>query len=130
MDINKFVADKIKYYRSKRNLTLEQVAEFLNTTPQSISRYEKGERKTNQDILFKLSKLFKVSINDFFPPRTENEKIANNLIENNLSDFNYLKNALIKNGFIKDNDELTDDDLIKLLEFAKANQNFIKREKK
>ena len=43
-------------------------AEYLNTTPQTISRYEIGDRKTNQDILFKLAEYFKVSINDFFPP--------------------------------------------------------------
>ena len=68
MDINKNVADKIKYYRIQRNLSQEEVAEELETTAVNISRYENGDRKTNQDILFKLSQLFGVSINDFFPP--------------------------------------------------------------
>lgn len=68
MDINKYVADKIKYYRIQRNLSQEEVAEELETSAVNISRYENGDRKTNQDILFKLSQLFGVSINDFFPP--------------------------------------------------------------
>ena len=68
MDINKYVAEKIKYYRIQRNLSQEEVAEELETSAVNISRYENGERKTNQDILFKLSKMFGVSINDFFPP--------------------------------------------------------------
>ena len=68
MDINKYIGNKIRTYREQKNLTQEEVAEYLNTTPQTISRYEIGDRKTNQDILFKLAEYFKVSINDFFPP--------------------------------------------------------------
>lgn len=68
MDINKYIGNKIRGYREQKNLTQEEVAEYLNTTPQTISRYEIGDRKTNQDILFKLAEYFKVSINDFFPP--------------------------------------------------------------
>ena len=68
MDVNKYVADKIKYYRTSRNITQDELAEMLDTTYQSISRYETGDRKTNNELLFKLSKIFNVSINDFFPP--------------------------------------------------------------
>lgn len=68
MDINKYIGNKIRNLREHKNLTQEEVAEYLNTTPQTISRYEIGDRKTNQDILFKLAEYFKVSINDFFPP--------------------------------------------------------------
>lgn len=68
MDINKYIGNKIRSFREQKNLTQEEVAEYLNTTPQTISRYEIGDRKTNQDILFKLAEYFRVSINDFFPP--------------------------------------------------------------
>lgn len=68
MDINKYIGNKIRNLREQRSLTQEEIAEYLNTTPQTISRYEIGDRKTNQDILFKLAEYFKVSINDFFPP--------------------------------------------------------------
>lgn len=82
MDINKYVSDKIKYYRIQRNLSQEEVAEELETSAVNISRYENGERKTNQDILFKLSQLFGVSINDFFPP-VDNAKFID-LISNTI----------------------------------------------
>ena len=68
MNVNKYIGNKIREIRDKKNLTQEDIADFLNTTPQTISRYENGDRKTNQDILFKLAEYFKVSINDFFPP--------------------------------------------------------------
>lgn len=68
MDINKYIGNKIRELRERKNLTQEDLAEYLNTTSQTISRYEIGNRKTNQDILFKLAEFFKISINDFFPP--------------------------------------------------------------
>ena len=68
MDVNKYIGNKIRELREKRNLTQEEIAEYLDTTAQTVSRYEIGDRKTNQDILFKLAEYFKVSINDFFPP--------------------------------------------------------------
>lgn len=69
-DITKYVASKIKEYREKKNVTQQELAEALKTTQQSIARYESGDRKTDNDILFKLADYFGVSINDFFPPLT------------------------------------------------------------
>lgn len=68
MNVNKYIGNKIREFREKKNLTQEELAEFLNTTGQTISRYEIGDRKTNHDVLFKLAEYFNVSINDFFPP--------------------------------------------------------------
>lgn len=68
MDINKYIGNKIRELRERKNLTQEDLAEYLNTTSQTISRYEIGNRKINQDILFKLAEFFKISISDFFPP--------------------------------------------------------------
>ena len=67
MDVNKYIGSKIKEFRIKKNIGQEELAEFLHTTPQTISRYELGQRKTGNDILFDLAEYFNVSINDFFP---------------------------------------------------------------
>ncbi|UNM90592.1 LexA family transcriptional regulator [Vagococcus sp. CY52-2] len=69
MEIKKFIGEKIKYYREKRGLTQEELAKKLKTSRQSISRYESGDRATNQDFLFELADIFEVNIDDFFPPR-------------------------------------------------------------
>lgn len=68
MDINKYIGNKIRTFRQSKNITQEELAEFLGVTTQAVSRYELGDRKTDNDILFKLSDYFNVSINDFFPP--------------------------------------------------------------
>lgn len=57
------------------------MGEFLNTSSQTISRYESGKRGTNQDILFSLAEYFKVNINDFFPPT--NSELATTLATDN-----------------------------------------------
>lgn len=67
MEINKYIGSKIREFREKRNLTQDDLAEYLKTTAQTISRYEIGDRKTPQDVLFKLANYFNVSINTFFP---------------------------------------------------------------
>lgn len=73
-NITTYVANKIKSLRENKNITQQELAEVLGTTQQSIARYESGERKADQNILFKLSEYFKVSIDDFFPERQKNIK--------------------------------------------------------
>lgn len=72
MDLSKYAGQKIKYLREERFMTQDDLAEKMGTTRQTISRYESGSRKTNQDVLFQLAEIFNVSINTFFP-NVENE---------------------------------------------------------
>lgn len=66
-EIAKYVGGKIKLYRTKKNITQQELAEHLNTTSQTISRYESGILEANQEALFKISEYLDVPINDLFP---------------------------------------------------------------
>ena len=68
MELNIYIGQKIKEFRKNTRMTQTDLAERLDTTKQTISRYEKGDRKAGQDILFRLCEIFDVSIDDFFPP--------------------------------------------------------------
>ena len=68
LNVTLYIANKIKQLREAKNITQQELAEALNTTQQSIARYESGERKTDNNILFLLADYFNISINDFFPP--------------------------------------------------------------
>ena len=72
MDLKKYIGNQIKLFRKSAGLTQDELAQKLNTTKQTISRYEKGDRKANQDMLFSLCDIFGVSIDDFFPSTNEN----------------------------------------------------------
>lgn len=56
-------AEKLITLRKSRELTQEQLAEQLNVSRQSISKWESGDTIPNTETLKRLSKLFDVSIN-------------------------------------------------------------------
>lgn len=80
MDLKKYIGNQIKIFRKSAGFTQDELAKRLNTTKQTISRYEKGERKANQDMLFKLCDIFNVSIDDFFPVLSKNAVESTNSI--------------------------------------------------
>ncbi|HEM2742082.1 S24 family peptidase [Streptococcus suis] len=80
MELNVYIGQKIKDFRKLAGMTQTDLAQRLETTKQTISRYEKGDRKPGQDTLFELTDIFKVSIDDFFPP-TIPTTAPNSLIE-------------------------------------------------
>ncbi len=52
----------LKEIRITRNLRVQEVADYLCCLPSVYSRYENGTREPSIDILLKLSKLFRVSV--------------------------------------------------------------------
>lgn len=81
MELNIYIGQKIKEFRTKAKMTQSDLADALNTTKQTISRYEKGDRKAGQDTLFALCDIFNVSIDDFFPPIQSAQSPATSLVQ-------------------------------------------------
>ena len=52
----------LREIRITRNLKVQEVADYLCCLPSVYSRYENGTREPSIDILLKLSKLFRVSV--------------------------------------------------------------------
>lgn len=57
-----YLADNLKKYRILKNLTQEDVAEFLGITPQSISKWERGECYPDITFLPALANIFETSV--------------------------------------------------------------------
>ncbi len=81
MELNIYIGQKIKEFRTRVKMTQSDLADALNTTKQTISRYEKGDRKAGQDTLFALCDIFNVSIDDFFPPIQSAQAPATSLVQ-------------------------------------------------
>ena len=115
MDINQFAAKKLKELRIKKRITQEELAESLGITQQQVERYENGKRNFKLKLIFELAAYFKISINDFFPP-TEINKNDYNII---------LKKILKEKGFLNENEEMTNEEIDKLIDFLKINKDFL-----
>ena len=125
-DLKKYAGNVIRKLREHKNMTQDELAEDLKTTRQAISRYENGDRGVNQDLLFKLSIIFKVPIDEFFPPINPQYKKQQITKEDEIEIF---KDILRKKGFINENENIDTDDINKLIEIAKINKDFILKNK-
>lgn len=65
--INEYVGSKIKLYRNSLGLTQEELAKKIGVGKTTISNYEVGLRSPKKQQMIKLSEVFDVSIDDFFP---------------------------------------------------------------
>lgn len=83
-ELSAYIGKQIKNFREKKGWTTQDLADRLHTSRVTVTRYETGARKANQDMLYKMSELFNVSIDDFFPPR-DNEKQRSETVEQALS---------------------------------------------
>ena len=64
---------KIRALREDRDLTQQQMADFLNITQATYSRYESGDLDIPSVVLIKLSQFYNVSI-DYLLGQTDNPK--------------------------------------------------------
>ena len=57
-----YLSENLRKYRILKNLTQEDVAEFLGITPQSVSKWERGESYPDITLLPALANVFETSI--------------------------------------------------------------------
>ena len=55
---------RLKEIRISRKLKVQEVTEYLCCSPSVYSRYESGKREPSIETLLRLSKLFKVSVDE------------------------------------------------------------------
>ena len=65
---------RLKELRKKKGISQLRLASDLNTTQNTVSRYETGEREPGIDELIKIADYFNVSV-DYLIGRTENPKM-------------------------------------------------------
>lgn len=62
---------KIKLYRIRKDMALEDLAAELNTTRQSLSKIEQGYTMPKFDIIIDIAKIFEIDVNDLRPGKIE-----------------------------------------------------------
>ena len=59
-----YLTENLKKYRITKNLTQEDVANYLNVTPQSVSKWERGENYPDITLLPALANILNASIDE------------------------------------------------------------------
>lgn len=63
-EFKKIVSDNLIYYRKQKNLTQIQLAEILNYSDKSISKWERGESLPDLYILNNIAEIYGITVND------------------------------------------------------------------
>jgi len=78
-DLSLAIGKNIRKYRKLRGLTLEKLAEILDTDTNYLGQCERGERRFSLDKLVYLMNYFNITANDMIPiPNPEKKKIKEN----------------------------------------------------
>lgn len=120
--------------RKRLGLTQEQLAKKLNTSRSNVANWENGQNMPSVDLLLKCSSIFNCDVMylaGYQDTRTENTK--NTYIPEFEDPIDYecydeldlLKSILKRKGFLNDNEDLSEENYNRLIEFAKANKQFI-----
>lgn len=65
-EINDKIANRLKYYRVMNGLSQRDLAKLLSVTQTVIYKYETGRYKIPSNILFYISYLFKIPVEDMY----------------------------------------------------------------
>lgn len=80
-DLGIYIGNKIRYYRNLNKMTQQELADKIGIGKAAISNYESGYRTPQQNRLFELSEALKISVNDLFPPTTEEKSILDKIVD-------------------------------------------------
>ena len=115
--MSNYFSKNLKYLREKRNLSQNKLADMIGVNQTTVARWEDDNRTPNLDNAIDVSKILNIPLPDLIgkdlrlnsPPDEENSE-------------NYKQ--LLKNKGLTD-ENITEEDAKKLIDFAIANKDFI-----
>lgn len=123
--------------RKKLGLTQEQLAKKLNTSRSNVANWENGQNMPSVDLLLKCSSIFgcdvmylagyqnsRINNDDNFVPKYD--PLDN--INDNIDELELLNYVLKRKGFLDKNENLSEKNFNLLIDFAKANKQFIMKD--
>lgn len=77
----------ISKLRKEKGLTQKDLADKLNISDKAVSRWETGGSSPNMDMLLRISKFFKVPLNDLITARVSNEENGDEIVQEIIQEF-------------------------------------------
>lgn len=90
------LGDIISELRKKKGLTQKELADELNTSDKSVSRWETGNSYPDLDMIFHISKYFNVSFNSLLQARIEEDDTDDYLVKEIIQEFTEINKRISK----------------------------------
>ena len=124
--MNNFFATNFKFLREKNKMTQEEIAKKLEKDYSTIGKWEKGQRYPIMLDVIRISQIFNVSLEDLILKDLRIiDKNNDNKEFTESEKKEALKQVLKEKGFLNENEEMSQEDFDRLIEFAKRNKDFI-----
>ncbi len=85
----------LKTLRKEKNITQEELAQVLNVSSRSISRWENGVNMPDISLLVELSEFYQVSINEIIDGERKNDKMDEDIKKTAIKMSQYSKNEVV-----------------------------------
>lgn len=121
-------ANRLSKIMTIRNIKPIELSNKTGIAKSQISHWLAGTYKAKQDSLTVLAEFFDVDetwlMGFDVPMKSERKRLSKE------EELELLKDVLTRKGFLDKNENISEEDFNKLIEFAKANKNFIMNNKK
>lgn len=121
-----YFSKNLKFLREQKRLSQNKLGELANVNQTTIARWENEEMAPSIDNVIELSKIFNIDLADLLERDLQLNEDRKQLTEK--EEMEMLKNTLKKKGFLDENEELSEENFNTLIEFAKANKQFIMKD--
>lgn len=118
----------LKYIRQQKKMSQNKFAEMLDVNQTTIARWEDENRIPTIDKAIDVSIKLNIPLNILVGRDLRIIEDINTEISKE-DEKRLFKEVLTKRGFLNENEELTEEDFNRLIAFAKANKDFIKKDK-
>ncbi len=117
-------SERLRFILEERQIKQLYLAKHLNVTQQAVNRWCQGITTPDYITLKEIANYLNVSI-DYLLGNDENVSKQDRIMKEKEA----LKNALISVGYMEDREDLSNDELERLMKFVKNNKDFIKNAK-
>lgn len=124
-----FLNKNIKYLRTIKKISQQDLADKIGVNRSTVSRIENGEIETTIENAINLANALDVSLNDLITKDLRIENVPKKEMSEE-EELKMLTDTLKKKGFLDENEKITEEDFNTLINFAKANKQFIMKEDK
>lgn len=126
--MNNYFSTNIKFIREQKGLSQNKFGELLNVNQTTIARWEDENRIPTIDKAIDISLKLNIPLNDLVGRdlRLKEEKKKKRLSQEEEKEL--LNETLKRKGFLDENEELSEESFNTLINFAKANKQFIMKD--